>query len=58
MPNSGRLMIPPIKKMANENPPLRLFLGKLAYPWTQYTYGQKLALWDEWKDVSIKLHGH
>lgn len=42
----------------NENPPLRLFLGKLAYPWTQYTYAQKLALWDEWKDVSIKSHGH
>jgi hypothetical protein len=42
----------------NENPPLRLFLGKLAYPWTQYTYGQKLALWDEWKDVSTKSHGH
>jgi short-subunit dehydrogenase len=42
----------------NENPPLRLFLGKLAYPWTQYTYGQKLALWEEWKDVSITSHGH
>ena len=42
----------------NANPPLRLFLGKLAYPWTQYTYGQKLALWDEWKDVSTKSHGH
>ena len=41
-----------------QNPPLRLFLGKLAYPWTQYTYAQKLSLWDEWKDVSAKAHGH
>ena len=42
----------------NANPPLRLFLGKLAYPWTQYTYGEKLALWDKWKDVSAISHGH
>ncbi|MEO6870163.1 MAG: SDR family NAD(P)-dependent oxidoreductase [Ginsengibacter sp.] len=41
-----------------EKPPLRLFLGKLAYPWTQYTYTQKLASWDEWKDVSAQAHGH
>ncbi|MDN5283920.1 MAG: Short-subunit dehydrogenase [Mucilaginibacter sp.] len=41
-----------------DNPPLRLFLGKLAYPWTQYTYGEKLALWEEWKDVSTKSHGY
>jgi NAD(P)-dependent dehydrogenase (short-subunit alcohol dehydrogenase family) len=41
-----------------ENPPLRLFLGKLAYPWTQYTYGEKLKLWDNWKEVSAKAHGH
>lgn len=47
-----------IKVVDSENPPLRLFLGKLAYPWTQYTYGEKLKLWDEWKDVSTKSHGH
>jgi len=41
-----------------ENPPLRLFLGKLAYPWTQYTYGEKLASWEAWKEVSTKAHGH
>jgi len=40
-----------------QNPPLRLFLGKLAYPWTQYTYGQKLASWEAWKEVSAKAHG-
>lgn len=42
----------------NANPPLRLFLGKLAYPWTQYTYSEKLALWDKWKDISARSHGH
>lgn len=42
----------------HEHPPLRLFLGKLAYPWTQYTYGEKLALWDQWKEVSASAHGH
>ncbi|MGF7230129.1 SDR family NAD(P)-dependent oxidoreductase [Arachidicoccus sp.] len=41
-----------------QNPPLRLFLGKLAYPWTQYTYGEKLASWEAWKEVSLKAHGH
>lgn len=40
-----------------KNPPLRLFLGSLAYPWTQYTYGQKLSSWEEWKEVSAKAHG-
>lgn len=41
-----------------ENPPLRLFLGKLAYPWTQYMYSEKLAAWDNLKEVSAKAHGH
>lgn len=41
-----------------EKPQLRLFMGKLAYPWTQYTYSQKLAFWGEWKVVSAKVHGH
>lgn len=42
----------------SENPPLRLFLGKVAFPWTQYTYGEKLKSWEEWKEVSAKAHGH
>lgn len=46
------------KTVDTENPPLRLFLGKLAYPWTQYTYGEKLKLWEEWKEVSTASHGH
>lgn len=41
-----------------EEPPLRLFLGKLAYPWTEYTYGEKLKTWSDWKEVSVEAHGH
>jgi len=41
----------------SEQPPLRLFLGKLCLPWTQYTYGEKLAAWDKLKEVSAQAHG-
>ncbi|HTN36419.1 MAG TPA: SDR family NAD(P)-dependent oxidoreductase [Arachidicoccus sp.] len=41
-----------------EEPPLRLFLGKLAYPWTEYTYGEKLRSWADWKEVAEDAHGH
>lgn len=39
-------------------PPLRLFLGKLCLPWTEYTYGLKLAAWQDLKEVSSRAHGH
>lgn len=39
------------------NPPSRLFLGNMAYPWIKYVYEQKLAVWEEWKDVSAAAHG-
>jgi NADP-dependent 3-hydroxy acid dehydrogenase YdfG len=38
-------------------PPLRLFLGKLGLPWTQYTYGEKLASWEKYQAVAVKAHG-
>lgn len=41
-----------------EHPPLRLFLGKLAYPWTKYMYNEKLAAWENLKEVSAKAHGN
>ena len=40
-----------------DQPPLRLFLGKLGLPWTQYTYSEKLASWEKNKEVSAKAHG-
>ena len=41
----------------SDNPPLHFFLGNRALPWTQYNYAQKLAEWEEWKDVSAAAHG-
>jgi short-subunit dehydrogenase len=42
----------------SDAPPLRLFLGKLCLPWTEYTYGLKLAAWQDRKEVSSRAHGH
>lgn len=39
------------------NPPLRLFLGKKALPIAQFIYSDRLATWENWKDVSVKAHG-
>ena len=39
------------------NPPLRLILGKVAYPVLKEVYKKRLAEWEEWKEVSDKAHG-
>ncbi|RED22617.1 NADP-dependent 3-hydroxy acid dehydrogenase YdfG [Flavobacterium cutihirudinis] len=50
--------VPAILKLVEaENPPLRLFLGKVALPFAKQTYEQKLATWEEWADVSVAAHG-
>jgi len=41
----------------SENPPLRLLLGKTAYPWVKYTYEERLKTWESWQDVSVAAHG-
>ncbi|HEY5745614.1 MAG TPA: SDR family NAD(P)-dependent oxidoreductase [Chryseolinea sp.] len=46
-----------LKLVDASNPPLRLFLGKVAYPWVQQVYANRLATWGEWKDVAEKAHG-
>jgi len=46
-----------IKLVEAQNPPLRLFLGKVALPFAKQTYAQKLATWEEWADVSVAAHG-
>jgi NADP-dependent 3-hydroxy acid dehydrogenase YdfG len=46
-----------IKLVEAENPPLRLFLGKVALPFAKQAYEQKLATWEEWADVSVAAHG-
>jgi NAD(P)-dependent dehydrogenase (short-subunit alcohol dehydrogenase family) len=46
-----------LKLVDNANPPLRLLLGKLALPWAQQAYSQRLASWDEWNEVAVAAHG-
>jgi len=38
-------------------PPLRLLLGKIGYPWLKEVYAERLATWEEWKDISVMAHG-
>ena len=38
-------------------PPLRLFLGKIALPMVKQTYQNRLATWEEWQDVAVEAHG-
>lgn len=46
-----------IKLVDEENPPLRLLFGKIAYQSVKQIYEQRLASFEEWKDVSIAAHG-
>lgn len=47
-----------LKLVDSENPPLRLFLGKVAFPWVKQVYAGKLAEWESWADVATAAHGH
>jgi len=46
-----------LKLVDSENPPLRLFLGKVAYPSVKQVYSGRYAEWDEWNDVATAAHG-
>ena len=46
-----------IKLVDAANPPLRLLLGKIAYPAVKQNYEKRLASFEEWKDVSTAAHG-
>lgn len=41
-----------------DQPPLRLFLGKVALPWITQVYEQRLATWRDWNEVSVAAHGN
>jgi NAD(P)-dependent dehydrogenase (short-subunit alcohol dehydrogenase family) len=47
-----------LKLVDSEHPPLRLFLGKVALPWVKQVYAERLATWEEWKEVSANAHGN
>lgn len=46
-----------LKVVDSPNPPLRLFLGKVAEPWAKQVYAERLATWEAWSDVAAKAHG-
>jgi len=46
-----------LKLVDAQNPPLRLFLGKVALPWTQQVYAERLQTWEDWATVSAEAHG-
>lgn len=46
-----------IKLVDSPNPPLRLLLGKVAYPAVKETYEKRLASFEEWKQISDAAHG-
>jgi NAD(P)-dependent dehydrogenase (short-subunit alcohol dehydrogenase family) len=46
-----------LKLADSENPPLRLFLGKISYPFVKQGYASRFAEWDAWKEVSDAAHG-
>lgn len=47
-----------LKLIDSENPPLRLFLGKVGLRKTERVYAEKLKVWNDWKEVSEAAHGH
>ncbi|WP_428658189.1 SDR family NAD(P)-dependent oxidoreductase [Runella sp.] len=46
-----------LKVVDAENPPLRLFLGKVGFPTVSQVYADRLANWEAWKDVAEAAHG-
>lgn len=46
-----------IKLVDRPDPPLRLLLGKVAYPFVKGNYEKRLASFEEWKEVSEAAHG-
>lgn len=47
-----------LKVVDEEKPPLRIFLGKVGFPWLSQVYADRLATWGEWKEVADAAHGH
>jgi NAD(P)-dependent dehydrogenase (short-subunit alcohol dehydrogenase family) len=46
-----------LKLVDSTNPPLRLLLGKVAYPLVKQNYDKRFAEFEEWKDVTDAAHG-
>lgn len=42
----------------SENPPLHFLLGRVALPVIKQVYAERLAEFEDWKEVSANAHGH
>ncbi|MET0244950.1 MAG: SDR family NAD(P)-dependent oxidoreductase [Flavitalea sp.] len=47
-----------LKVTDSTNPPLRLFLGKKAFPLAKAAYKERLATWEEWNEIAVAAHGN
>jgi NAD(P)-dependent dehydrogenase (short-subunit alcohol dehydrogenase family) len=47
-----------LKVVDSSEPPLRLFLGTMPLPLIKERYQQRLATWEQWKDVSEAAQGN
>lgn len=46
-----------LKLVESQNPPLRLFLGKVGLKKTKKEYAERMKTWEEWNDLSIAAQG-
>lgn len=46
-----------LKVVDADEPPLRVFLGKLPLELATNDYESRLALWNEWQPVAVEAHG-
>ena len=46
-----------LKLVDSPQPPLRLFLGKIALPFAKQVYTQRLSTWEDWNAVATAAHG-
>ncbi|HWV73948.1 MAG TPA: SDR family NAD(P)-dependent oxidoreductase [Pseudosphingobacterium sp.] len=46
-----------LKLVDSPNPPLRLLLGKVAYPLVKQNYDKRFAEFEEWKNITEAAHG-
>jgi NAD(P)-dependent dehydrogenase (short-subunit alcohol dehydrogenase family) len=47
-----------LKLIDSKNPPLHFLLGKVAYPGVKQVYNERLAEFEDWKEVAVEAHGH
>lgn len=45
------------KVVDSENPPLRFNLGSHNLAWTKATYAERMAIWEEWDEISSSAQG-